>query len=305
MKYPIATLSVIIILTMPEIAKPGDPEPAGQKQVPLFSFGVIADVQYCNCEPAGTRFYNRSLSKLREALTSLRKDSAEFVVNLGDLIERGHESFQPVLDIIDSSGFRVYHCTGNHDYSVDTRYKRRLPIDRPSKKGYYSVAHNGFRLIFLDGNELSTYASLKRSELKHAEEYLKSLRDEGRINAVEWNGAVSTRQIEWLMAQLDESVTGNEKVIIFCHFPVFPENVHNLLNYNEILSVLSGYQNIIAWFKGHNHAGNYGNFNKIHFLTMKGMVETETSGSFALVEVYFNKIWIRGSGREKGQILAY
>ena len=62
---------------------------------------------------------------------------------------------------------------------------------------------------------------------------------------------------------------------------------------------------IIAWFNGHNHAGNYGNFNKIHFLTMKGMVETETSGSYALVEVYFNKVWIRGSGREKGQILAY
>jgi manganese-dependent ADP-ribose/CDP-alcohol diphosphatase len=305
MKYLIATLSAIIILTMPEIAKPGDPKAAGQSQVPMFSFGVIADVQYCNCEPAGTRFYSRSLSKLREALTSLRKDSAQFVVNLGDLIERGYESYQPVLDIIDSSGFRVYHCIGNHDYSVDARFKRRLPIDRPSKEGYYSAEHKGFRLIFLDGNELSTYASVKRSALRNAEEYLKSLRDEGRINAVEWNGAVNIRQIEWLIAQLDESVSGNEKVIIFCHFPVFPENVHNLLNYKEILSVLSGYQNIIAWFNGHNHAGNYGNFNKIHFLTMKGMVETETSGSFALVEVYRNKIWIRGSGREKGQILAY
>jgi len=107
------------------------------------------------------------------------------------------------------------------------------------------------------------------------------------------------------MTQLDKSVEKNEKVIIFCHFPVFPENVHNLLNYNEVLSVLSGYQNVIAWFNGHNHTGNYGNFNKIHFITIKGMVETETSGSFALVEVYRNKIRIRGSGREKEQILAY
>jgi hypothetical protein len=35
------------------------------------------------------------------------------------------------------------------------------------------------------------------------------------------------------------------------------------------------------------------------------MVDTGDSNSFALVEVYRNKIWIRGSGREKSQILAY
>jgi hypothetical protein len=35
------------------------------------------------------------------------------------------------------------------------------------------------------------------------------------------------------------------------------------------------------------------------------MVETENTGSFARVDVYGNKIWITGSGREKSQILAY
>jgi hypothetical protein len=43
----------------------------------------------------------------------------------------------------------------------------------------------------------------------------------------------------------------------------------------------------------------------IHFVTFKGMVETDANNSFALVEVYKNKIWIRGYGREKSQILAY
>ena len=305
MKHLIATLSAFIILTMPDIAKPGDSLPAGQNQKPIFSFGVIADIQYCDCEPAGTRFYSKSLSKLREALTFLKNDSAEFLVNLGDLIERGYESYKPVLEIIDSSGFKVWHCTGNHDYSVDARYKKRLPLDMPSKAGYYSVQHKGFRLIFLDGNELSTYSSSNKAAIKEARDYLAELRNKGSINAVDWNGGVSAGQLGWLMAQLDESVEKNEKVIIFCHFPLFPGNVHNLLNYNEVLSVLSGYQNVIAWFNGHNHTGNYGNFNKIHFITIKGMVETETSGSFAFVEVYRNKIWIRGSGREKGQILAY
>jgi hypothetical protein len=90
-----------------------------------------------------------------------------------------------------------------------------------------------------------------------------------------------------------------------CHFPVYPENVHNLLNYKEVNAILGKYHNVIAWFSGHNHAGNYGNFNMIHFVTLKGMVETESISSFALVEVWYNKIWIKGSGRERGQILAY
>jgi hypothetical protein len=38
---------------------------------------------------------------------------------------------------------------------------------------------------------------------------------------------------------------------------------------------------------------------------MRGMVETEKTNSYSLVEVYKNKIWIKGSGREKSQILAY
>ena len=71
-----------------------------------------------------------------------------------------------------------------------------------------------------------------------------------------------------------------------------------------MLNILEKYNNILAWFSGHNHSGNYGNFNLIHFVTFKGMVETETNSSYAEVEIYKNKIWIKGSGREKSQILA-
>ena len=65
------------------------------------------------------------------------------------------------------------------------------------------------------------------------------------------------------------------------------------------------YQNIIAWFNGHNHEGNYAYQNKIHFVTMKGMVESEKQNSFARVDVYSDKIVISGSGREISRTLAY
>jgi predicted phosphodiesterase len=272
---------------------------------PLFSFGVFADAQYADVEDGYDRFYRSSENRLREAYEVFKSDSVDFVANLGDLIDRDFGSFMPVMDIINSSGVKTFHLTGNHDYSVDNRYKKKIPVLKENQKGYYSFSHKGFRFIFLNGNEISTYASANRNEAKKAEALLKQMSDSGKMNAVEWNGGMSSRQIEWLRDQLDQSVTTVEKVFILCHFPVFPDNKHNLLNYNDLLSLLDNYNNIIAWLSGHNHEGNYGNFNLIHFYTFRGMVETPNSNSFAVVEVYNNRIWIRGSGREKNMILAY
>lgn len=301
MKLLISSIFALIFFAMPEFAR----KAGSQAQKPLFTFGVIADVQYCDCEPAGSRYYRMSLSKLRESMNSLKEDSVDFLINLGDLIDRDYSSFKPALDIIDSSGIKTWHLTGNHDYSVDPRLKKRLPLPMPSKEGYYSFIHKNFRFITLNGNEISTYGPGSKSQLTEAEKYLTALRDSGSINAMDWNGGMSAKQLGWLTLQLEEAVAKGEKVFILCHFPIYPENVHNLLNSDDVIEILNKYDNIIAWFNGHNHSGNYGNFNMIHCVTFRGMVETETTGSFALVEVYRNKIWIKGSGREKSQILAY
>lgn len=272
---------------------------------PIFSFGVFADAQYADIENANNRFYRTSEKKLSEAYEAFKSDSVEFVVNLGDLIDSDFGSFMPVMNIINSSGLKTFHLTGNHDYSVEDRYKKKIPVLKENQKGYYSFSHKGFRFIFLNGNEISTYSPVNRNEARKAEALIKQMSDSGKINAIEWNGGMSRRQIEWLGNQLDQSVTAGEKVFILCHFPVFPDNKHNLLNYNSLLPILENYSNIIAWLSGHNHEGNYGNFNLIHFYTFRGMVETPNSNSFAVVEVYNNRIWIRGSGREKNMILAY
>ncbi len=306
MKLLIAFITALLtLLIMPGKKDASLPQSGDQSQKPVLSFGVIADIQYCDCDPAGTRFYRMSTGKLREALASLKKDSAQFIITLGDMIDRDFESYRTVMDIIDSSGFKVYNVTGNHDYSVENRLKRKIPVLPASGKDYYSEIFDNFRFIFLNGNDLSTYATTSKAISKRASEYISYLKDNGEINAIDWNGGISGQQLGWLKQELDDASNKNEKVFIICHFPVFPENIHNLLNYREILSLLAQYDNIVAWFNGHNHAGNYGNFNMIHFVTFKGMVETEDKNSFALVDVYRNKIWINGYGREKSQILAY
>jgi manganese-dependent ADP-ribose/CDP-alcohol diphosphatase len=275
-----------------------------QEQTPLFTFGIIADVQYCDCDRAGTRYYRSSLSKLREAVNSFVTDSVDFVVNLGDLIDRDFASYKPVMNILDSSGLKIWHATGNHDYQVDQSNRKRIPQLAKNKNGYYSFIHQNFKFIVLNGNDLSTYAAANKKTAEEAQQIIKKLRAEGEPNAMDWNGGIGEKQMAWFKSQLDEARQNGEKVIIACHFPVWPKNQHNLLNYREVLNLLENYDNILAWFSGHNHSGNYGNFNLIHFVNFRGMVETEESSSYAKVEIYKNKIWIKGSGREKSQILA-
>jgi manganese-dependent ADP-ribose/CDP-alcohol diphosphatase len=299
----VSILATIILCIMPEKNNPGTIQPDIQNQ-PLFTFGILADIQYCDSDPAGTRFYRSSPEKLREAIDTFREEQIDFLINLGDLIDKDFRSYKPVLDIIDSSGIKTFHVAGNHDYSVEARFKKRLPVIQ-SADGYYSFIHENFRLVFLNGNEISTYISNNKASIKQAEENLTVMRKNGEINAVEWNGGFSTKQIVWLKNQLDEAADKNEKVLLLCHFPLVPDNVHNLLNYKEVLQILQNYRNIVAWFNGHNHAGDYGTFNKIHFVTFKGMVETDTSNSFAIIDVYNNKLLIRGYGREKDRILQY
>jgi manganese-dependent ADP-ribose/CDP-alcohol diphosphatase len=301
-----ATLFIsTIISSMTGSVELSDYQSKVQSQTPLFSFGIVADVQYANSDPAGTRFYRASPEKLREAMNSFSLDSVDFIFNLGDLIDKDFESYKPVMNILDSSHLKVYHTTGNHDYAVEPRQKKRIPQLDKSKEGYYSFVHKGFRFIILNGNEISTYSTTSKSVIAEAGKMITALRDSGELNAMDWNGGVSTKQLQWLDEQLNTSETNKEKAFIICHFPVVPENAHNLLNYRNVINTLQKHHNVIAWLNGHNHAGNYGNVNFTHFVTFKGMVETENTNSYAMVDVYKNKIWIRGSGREKSMILAY
>jgi manganese-dependent ADP-ribose/CDP-alcohol diphosphatase len=274
-------------------------------QKPLFSFGIIADVQYADCKPAGNRYYSSSIEKLEKAVSVFRENSVDFIINLGDLIERDYESYKPVLNILNSTGIKTYNLTGNHDYSVDPRYLTRLPVFAESREGYFSIIYRKYRFIFLNGNDISKYASANKSRIRQADELIATLKKNGEINAIDWNGGIGRTQLDWMVSQLDDAADNSEKVIFFCHFPIAPENVHNLLNYKEINEILIKYTNIIAWFSGHNHAGNYTTVNKVHYVTFKGMVETKNDNSFAIVEAYNDKISIRGYGRENSLVLTF
>ena len=91
-------------------------------------------------------------------------------------------------------------------------------------------------------------------------------------------------------------------MILFCHFPVYPENVHNLWNAAEVLAVARENRSVVAYMNGHNHAGNYGRLAKRHFVTFTGMVDTEET-AYAIVNVHADRLEIKGFGRQENMTL--
>ncbi len=278
---------------------------AGIPQTPLITFGLVSDVQYCDCDSMGTRFYRNSLSKLTEAIDDFNSHDLDFTINLGDLIDRNFSSYDSVMPILRQSSHTVRNVAGNHEYNVESRKRKDVNgLLGIGDNGYYSFVIKGFRFIILNSFDLSTY-SPDRKKRNQAEKMLETMEQEDAINGYDWNGGISDEQLAWFRSELDKAVSAGELVIVFSHHPAYPVSEYNILNYKDLLDIAGQYNNIKAWFSGHDHAGAYGNLNLVHYVTFRGMVETEDKNAYAVVELYTNKIWIKGRGREKSMILAY
>ena len=272
---------------------------SGAKQsVSQMQFGVFTDCQYCDCETKGTRFYRNSLMKLENCISLFNENpQLEFVAGLGDLIDRNVESYTPVNEILATSSHPVYQVAGNHDFEVEKQFLDEIPSKLKLSKTYYSFLKNGWQFIFLNGNEI-TFNSNDPEIVKQAEQLFAKLTAENKPNAFRWNGGMSSTQIDWLETELQQAKEKKYNVVIFCHYPLLPLEQHTLWNSDVVLKVLSKFDNIKLWINGHNHAGNSAYFNGIHFVNLKGMVETESENAFAEFTLSADSIRINGYGRE-------
>ena len=119
-----------------------------------------------------------------------------------------------------------------------------------------------------------------------------------------WNGAIGKKQLDWLRQILLKADLTGEKIILFCHFPVYPENAHNLWNAEEVVAVLEEHSSVLAYINGHNHVGGYAIKYGIHYLTMKGMVDTDQS-AYSIFRVKDEEIHVLGFGRESDRKLKF
>jgi manganese-dependent ADP-ribose/CDP-alcohol diphosphatase len=250
-------------------------------QQPQFSFAVFADIQYGDQPDSGKREYRRSLAKLREAVGTLnqRRDLA-FAIQLGDLIDSRAVDLDTILPVWQSLSTRTYNVAGNHDFVAPRRY------------GYYEFTRPGWRFLVLDGMDVSV-ASPEGSSM------LQRLKTAGAANAQEWNGGIGATQLAWLRDRLAKAKAAHQRVIAFCHFPVFTESstpAHLLWNHETVLQVLEASPAVAAWFNGHDHNGGYALHNEVHFVTFPGLVESGPSPSYTIVRVFKDRLELQGAG---------
>lgn len=266
---------------------------------PLFRIGAIADAQYADKDDAGGRMYRRTPDKLRNAVRDLNPIDLEFVVHLGDFIDGDWASFDNALSATRGLHHPWRFVLGNHDFAVTDDKKPLVPALLGMPARYYSFEHKGWVFVVLDGNDLSTYAwpagsaRLAESTRIHNEKY---------PSAELWDGGIGDEQLRWLDGVLTSADARQRKVMIFCHFPVYPENQHNLWNAQEVVTQIERHPSVKIWLNGHNHDGNYGEKSGIHYLNLKGMLDT-TETSYATIDFYDDRVEVHGVGRQTDFVL--
>ena len=312
---------------------------------PLFRFGIIGDIQYCSDidnAPAfkGMRRYMQSLDIYKEAINEwnslgTKSSSLTCAVCLGDQLDgktatllRQNDCLQDFLDTAKNFEGNMHYCFGNHDHYTFERkdlYRHFIPAEHapscsPTKLYYDFEAYPGWRFIMLDSYDVSMCGSTSNenkeiaieilrknnpSALKLGSNWFKDLPKEN-FRYVPYNGGVSEIQLMWLRDVLAKAHESKEKVIVFCHQPIYsPLKPHNLVwNSEEVLSTLQSFGNTVQLYvAGHDHGGQYAiDETGIHHLVPAAPLECdEGEVSFGHCDVYEDQFILRWKGKKAGR----
>lgn len=267
-----------------------------------ITLGILTDCQYCNCEPGEDRFYPYSLKKLDSCVTFFNSQNLDAVFHLGDIIDHGFSNYDSVNAHFQKFNAPVFYVMGNHDYAVKDEEKNEVLKKLRIKDAYYSVIIGNWQFIVLNGDDLSFLSPQNDIQKKERNTLIIDLMQGLRCNFMPWNGGIGSAQMTWLENELKEAEVNKRKVIVLCHFPVYPQDCYNLWNDQAMLSLIWKHPAVKAYFNGHFHAGNYGFRHGVHFVNFKGMVQTPTN-AYAKVTLTADSIFIDGYGREPSRRL--
>ncbi|XP_071968836.1 manganese-dependent ADP-ribose/CDP-alcohol diphosphatase isoform X2 [Engystomops pustulosus] len=321
---------------------------------PLFTFGVIADIQYAdiddgyNYTKTRMRYYRNSLSLLKGAMNEWASEphTPQFILQLGDIIDgfnvkykTSESSLKKVLAEIEKLNTPVHHIWGNHEFYNFTRkqlMESRLNSSRcqetstkfteddgdllDSTYAYHFSPCPNFRLLLIDsydfsviGRDPSTDKHLKSSKLlkqKNPNEDKNSPKDLAETRFVQFNGGISTAQLNWINEVLEASDKNLEKVMVAGHLPIHPGSTDFVCltwNYEKVLALLQAHPSVVAYFAGHDHDGGYFlDECGIHHLTFNGVIETPPeSQAFGTMYIYRDKMVLKGRGLIPDRTLSY
>lgn len=318
--------------------------PAAAPNAPLFSFGIIADVQYADADDGSdfaktvVRRYRQSLSLLRKAVSgwNARQDlSLSFIAQLGDLIDGCNKklgasegALAACLAALDQSRCKeVHHLIGNHElYNFDRETLAKLLNTKRGRGGesYYSFQPaTGWRVLVLDAYDIAAIGATGPN-LQIAERWLEEnnpndLKQPGvnwreGLSGLEcrwmpYNGGIGTRQLAWLDTQLQEAQQQSQRAVILSHVSLLPRSPAEsclLWNYQQVLSVCRSSSALCLVLAGHAHRGGYvqDEFG-VHHVTVQSPLECDAGESAsAVAHVFPDRVELEGEGRVPSRSLS-
>lgn len=279
---------------------------AQEPEEPLFSFGVIADVQYADKPDAGARHYQRSLVNLETAVSRLNEEPLRFTVHLGDFIDEEIASLDRALPLFERLEHDQVHVLGNHDFCAP---RAEIVARFGMPDAYHSFAVEGWRFVVLDGLAVSLLGLTDEEDeaREQAQAQLDALENDNCPNAHAWNGGLGEKQLGWLRTTLADAQKENQRVIVLCHLPALEASsdaTHLLWDHAKLVEVLDEFPGVFAYFNGHDHAGGYARSEGVHYVTFPGMVEAPENNAFAVVDVHADRLDIRGFGKVPSRTLS-
>ena len=277
---------------------------AGCRAPKAVTFGVLSDCQFAAVPASGTRFYDRSLIKLRDALDEFNARDLRFVVHLGDLIDRDAASYDRILPAFRHARAPVRFVLGNHDYDIAEADRPGLLERLGLGQGFYAFTEGSWRFVVLNGDELAFNSPKDAGLEREAAAMYAALLAAKRPNATKWNGGIGRAQMAFLEDELATADRKGLSAVVLCHFPVYPPAAHNLWNDGEVVARLESHPSVKAYFAGHNHDGGLAVKNGIVYLTFAGLVETPDTSASAVLTLEKGRLVVDGSGREPDRTVA-
>ncbi|XP_077314875.1 manganese-dependent ADP-ribose/CDP-alcohol diphosphatase-like isoform X1 [Lithobates pipiens] len=270
--------------------------------------------------------------------------SPKFVLQLGDVIDssnrkmgRSQEALETVLKDIEETSIPFHHIWGNHElYNFNRDFLKQSKLNtsgmedkqqnghgeehdetssHPDYYAYHFSPHSKFRFIVVDTYDLSIFGRRRDSQgyqdsLDFLEKVEQDEENGSSTHLVDFNGGLGSKQLSWLDEVLTYCDKHNERVIIAGHVPIHPEAKCTpclAWNYKDILQVIHSHGSVVCYFAGHDHSGGYHqDSHGIHHVTMEGVIESPPdSNAFGTVDVYEDRMVLRGRGRVKSRVLAY
>ncbi|XP_074294655.1 manganese-dependent ADP-ribose/CDP-alcohol diphosphatase-like [Silene latifolia] len=296
---------------------------------PLFSFGVISDVQYADIPDGRSflgvpRYYRHSVLVLQRAVQKWNdSQNLNFSVNFGDIVD-GFCPKDQSLSAIKKIAFEfqkfngpVYHMIGNHCLYNLPR-EQLLPllnIHSDNSCAYYDFSPTpNYRFVVLDGYDISAIGWPKdHPKALQAMRILDEKNPNSEKNSpsglegfekrfLMFNGAVGKEQLEWLDHVLQDATKLKQKVIICCHLPLDPGASSSealLWNYDEVMNLIHKYKCVKVCLSGHDHKGGYSiDSHGIHHRVLEAALECPPGfDAFGHVDVYEDRVSLIGTDR--------